>query len=350
MITRISISLLGGVLALTALNCSSSGGTYAATADAGPPLCDTSKCGEGNECIEDEGTTECRLTCDAQRGANGCPATYSCVTTTASTFCKQDKVTVTVGAGQYGAYCTSLDGKEAAECDQDQGFFCQYTDRNDPNAFCTRYDCEDDTDCTGGYFCGTANDVPAKAKEKRTIGATHKVCLPRLFCAPCSTNLDCGPGAGGVPQVCSPDANGAMFCTKACTKDSNCNDEAKCADDGTSGKVCTPIAGTCVGDGSFCSPCRSDADCSSGGGACVRSRYSTEKSCTVPSKVKCDLEGDKPVFDCPKDMPSGSPKKSFVSCVGQVFNEVPLDQCSGLVPLGASEDDGVQVGCYARKR
>ncbi len=350
MSTRISISILGGLLmAVTGLNCSLSAGTYTAPADAAPS-CDPAKCAEGNECIDDQGVIECRLTCESQRGATGCPSNYTCVTTEVASFCKKDKLEVTVRAGQYGAACSSLEGKEAAECDQEQGFYCQYSDRNDPNAFCTQYDCESDADCTGGYFCSSANDVPEKAKKARTIGATHKVCMPRAYCAPCAVDLDCAPANDGTRQVCSSDAAGAGFCTKACLKDTNCNDEAKCVDDGEHGKVCSPIAGVCVGDGDLCSPCRADDDCAKGGGACVKSRYSTEKTCTVPSKKKCSIKGDAPIFDCPKDMPEGTPKKSFVSCVGEVFNEVPRDQCSGLVPLGTSEDDGVQVGCYARKR
>ena len=357
MSTRTSFTILGGLtLAVTMLNCSWSAGTFTPGAADAAPTCDTSKCAEGNECIEDQGVTECRLTCTSQRGATGCPASYSCITTDVASFCKPDKVQVTLGEGQYGAHCTSLDGKEAAECDQAQGFFCQYIDRNDPNAFCTRYDCATDDDCTGGYYCGSANDIPAKAKQARTIGATHKVCLPRAYCAPCTTDLDCAPADDGTKQFCTSDSNGVNFCTKNCLKDTNCPDEAKCKDDGDHGRACIPIAGTCVGDGLLCSPCRSDADCAAGGGACVKSRYSTEKTCTVPSKVKCDITGDTAVFDCPKDLPPNAAKDSFASCVGQVFNEVPLDQCSGLVVQSRERDEtgalvpSYQVGCYARER
>lgn len=344
MSTRISFSVLGGLLLGAGLfNCSLSGGTYEDGPDAAP-TCDTAKCAAGNECIEDQGVTECRLTCDTQRGATGCPTNYTCASNGSRTFCKADKNQPTPRAGQYGAACTALQGVNAEECDYESGFYCQFNDRNDPNAFCTRYDCESDADCTGGYFCGSANDIPFGAKEKRVIGATHKACLPRTFCSPCETDLDCAPD-NGVPQFCERDVNGAGYCTKECSKDTNCNDEAACVDG-----LCAPIAQVCVGDGSFCSPCRSDADCATGGGACVKSRYSTEKTCTVPSKKKCDITGETAVFDCPTDMPALSPARSFVSCVGQVFSEVPVDQCSGLVPLGKTEDDGVQVGCFGRLR
>ena len=88
----------------------------------------------------------------------------------------------------------------------------------------------------------------------------------------------------------------------------------------------------------------------------MKSRYSTEKTCTAPSKVECDLEGESPVFDCPKELPSASPRDAISSCVGQFFTEVPLDQCSGLVVQSYSRDEqnkrvpSYQIGCYARRR
>ena len=343
--TRSWVTLVGVSLSLGLVHCSNSAGTFDGTGGAQP--CDDSKCNPGNQCIESNGVTECRLTCDAQRGATGCPTNYSCVIENAVGFCKADKFQPTPGPGQWGAPCSSLEGALASECDQANEFYCQYDDRNDPNAFCTSY-CNDDADCTGGYYCGTANDIPGGVRDKRTIGAVHKVCLPRDYCAPCVNDLDCAVSNDGTKQVCVADANNQGICTKPCSKNTNCNDEAACVDVGLESNVCYPIAGVCVGDGNLCSPCRSDSDCTAGGGACVQSRYSTERSCTVASKKPCNVTGDTPVYDCP-DLPEGTARGSFVSCVGQVFAEVPEDQCSGLVPLGGA-NDGQQVGCYARRR
>ena len=314
--------------------------------------CDPAKCAAGNQCIEQDGVTECRLTCDAQTGPTGCPYGYRCATGATATYCQALTYKTTEAPGQWGTPCNSLEGAEASACDKAQGFYCQFSDRNDPNAFCSLYGCQSDSECAGGYYCGDANVIPSAPRAKRTIGETERYCLPRTYCAPCEHDVDCGPADDGQKQRCAADANGKGFCTKPCTKDTNCADEAKCVDyDDT--KVCYPIAQVCVGDGNFCSPCRSDADCTAGGGACVKSRYSTEKTCTVASKVKCENVGSQtkpPVFDCPATTPEGAAANSIVSCVGAIYKEVPADQCSGLVRFGRREEDGYQVGCYARPR
>lgn len=313
--------------------------------------CDPAKCSAGNQCIEQDGVTECRLTCDMQVGPTGCPSGYRCFGAPVS-YCQALVPQTPAAQGQWGTSCNSLEGVEAAGCDNANGFYCHFDDRNDPNAFCTRMDCQTDRECAGGYYCGSANVIPPGRRDKREIGVTQKRCLKRTYCSPCSTDVDCGPADDGTKQFCVPGANGDGLCTKACTKDTNCADEATCRDFGDDRKLCYPNAEVCVGDGNLCSPCRSDADCAAGGGACVKSRYSTEKTCTVPSKVTCKLgnETTPSVFDCPEATPPGSAANSIVSCVGEVYSEVPENQCSGLVRFARSEDGGYQIGCYARTR
>lgn len=305
--------------------------------------CDSSKCAPENTCIEHEGVTECRLTCESQRGAKGCPANYTCIQSGDVAFCKEDKYSYEPRAGQWGFPCAAQEGLFASQCDQENGFYCLYGEPNDPYASCTS-SCTDDTDCTGGYYCGNTNDIPASAREKRTVGAVHRLCLPRAYCAPCENDVDCGPAANGNKQYCVGDANGKGICTPTCDSDGACNDEASCLPLNDTTKICYPIAQVCVGDGNLCSPCHSDADCAAGG-ACVDSAYTTERTCSTPSKVKCNLDNETKPFDCPKETPPGAAAKSFVSCVGEVYKEVPRDQCTGLVYIS---NDSPVVGCYAR--
>lgn len=310
--------------------------------DAGLVTCDSSKCAPDNTCIEYEGVTECRLTCDAQRGATGCPQNYSCIQHGSATFCKADRWSYEPAPGQWGTPCAAQEGLNASQCDSANGFRCLYNEPNDPNAICTAW-CETDEDCTGGFYCGDANDIPASARTRRTVGAVNRLCLPRSYCAPCENDVDCAPAPNGTKQYCVSDKNGAGICAPTCDSDGACNDEAFCANFGDK-NLCYPIAEVCVGDGTFCSPCRSDSDCKDGG-ACVDSAYTTERNCSVPSKVKCQAQANPPKFDCPKAMPAGTAKNSFPYCPGEFFKEAPRDHCTGLIELSK---DGQAIGCYAR--
>ena len=120
------------------------------------------------------------------------------------------------------------------------------------------------------------------------------------------------------------DAN--AYCTRACTQDADC----------AGGKYCFPNAGTCVGDGKLCSPCRSDSDCKAGGGICASSSYTTERFCTQPSASKC----------ASRDCPAAPEGVAGVGCTKEPFDDVPGGSCIGLFKL----DKNDIPGCYTRAR
>mgnify|MGYP005858760025 CR=1 FL=1 len=308
-----------------------------------PATCDDAKCAPGNKCLPLDGEVKCRKVCTSNTDPTAsCPFGYTCVPQDGvEAFCVKDRAELTQGPGQWGNPCNAAGGLDAnPDCDSAQGFYCYGTSPNDGASYCTRYDCETDRDCGAGFYCGDANIAPNVTTTKRTVGQTQRVCLKRSYCAPCKADLDC-PAQNGIPQRCVPDDDGNGFCSPECTNSQNCNFEAQCVSGLTDLTVWYPRAGGCVGDGSLCSPCRSDADCPQG--ACVQGTYTTEKSCTVKSGITCkDGSQNGTDFDCPT---VASPKVP-IRCLGMVFDTVPRDHCHGLYPLGQSAD----VGCWTPRR
>jgi hypothetical protein len=258
-------------------------------------------------------------------------------------------------AGQWGFTCLATGGEaQNPACDSAQGFKCYGQNPSDGAAFCTIFDCKDDTDCRGGWACATVNAAPNVTTDVRSpIGMTRKVCLPRGYCDACTSDIDC-PTVSGRVQRCVADTAGAKFCSSTCTSDSNCASEARCTGGGGSGGTsdggsgdlfCFPRAGTCVGDGSVCAPCHSDADCPKG--ACIKSDFSTERSCTVQSKVPCSIAGGGAlVSDCPP-LILREQTDAMLSCeVLPMSHLIPQNQCFGYIQFA----DGVQPGCYTPKR
>ena len=318
-------------LVLTSAGCSST------TTEA----CDSSKCLPGNACLTDGTEVKCRRPCATQ---SDCPFNYHCASYDPKPFCVADKTAYTKAAsGQWGARC--LPGGDSA-CDTDQGFFCYGTSPSDGSAFCTQFDCTSDSDCKGGYWCATVNAAPNAVDAKRSVGETRKVCVPRDYCSPCATDVDC-PSVGGAAGHCVNDSAGNLYCATECQKDNNCVAQAACTDVGIGVKVCAPRAGACVGDGSICSPCRSDADCPAG--VCARSGYSTETFCTVKSETPCNVVGGKlQGAKCP-----GSPISGVkIGCQPDNTDPyIPKDQCMGLVPLGVGTDgETIVPGCWTPAR
>jgi hypothetical protein len=146
--------------------------------------------------------------------------------------------------------------------------------------------------------------------------------------------------------------------------------------------ACEPRAGTCLGTGGFCSPCRADSDCT-GGGTCLYTDYSTERYCSVPmSAGTCppDAAGmtytinEPPKGDCPA-APQGSAAavsgKGAVGCTiagtactsnktcklgttcveGFCMALAPANQCIALTSI--SDGNGGEtsvVGCWTVNR
>ncbi len=346
--------------------------------------CDSSKCAAGNECIDDgsgSGAT-CHKVCTGQAG---CPAGYSCHEGQAGA-----KVANWCVPGWHTP-CAPGGGEQGnPDCDAAHGFGCYGTSPTDGSAFCTRFDCAKDSDCLGGWWCATVNQGPNVTTAKATFGPTRTVCLPRVYCAPCQADVDCNAAPDGTPQRCVGDAQGSGFCALQCQKNVDCPFDATCviqatvcapsqgqacrtdADcppaggvyqhcDGTmctpecasnadcggsqacvTRGLCAPRAGVCKGDGGFCSPCSSDADCTSGD--CLTAANSTERFCSAKATTaSCSAS----VLD-----PPGCPAhKSSDGWIGVACTQTPANQCIGLVTFGSVAGSPQPVpGCWTVNR
>jgi hypothetical protein len=393
----IPLSALAALLLLLSaaglFGCSTSGG------------CQSSQCAPGNQCIDDGagGGATCHKVCVKQAD---CPANYYCNDGLANggtvSWCAPNTLTYPPGTGEWGTLCRASKGEGAnPDCNWDQGFACYGTSPDDANAFCTQFACTADSECPGGWWCSTQNVGPNVTSGAPTLGKTRTVCLPRTYCAPCKKDLDCYAPPNSPAMKCVPDTAGSAFCSTTCANDSTCSLDAQCAapwkvcvqpvaggttcqtddqcppaagtyqhcvqgtctpecasaSDCAAGqtcvaniKVCVPRAGVCVGDGSFCSPCRSDDDCASkttGVGAtqpsgyCLNAQeliggaYSTERFCSAPATAACDAGA----AACPAQQPGANWKA--VACT-----DPPLNQCVGIVTFAGS---GIP-GCWTANR
>jgi hypothetical protein len=300
--------------------------------------------------------------------------------------------------GQWGDTCAPSGGEAGnPSCDLADGFACYGSNPTDATAFCTLFGCAVDTDCPGTWWCATVNQGPNVTSTKATYGITRSVCLPREYCSPCQTDHDCATAADGTPQHCVADAKGNRTCAPTCANDGNCaldatcqnwrsvcspvqgatcqsdddcaplagvaqhcdggkcapecGSNADCAGLGDGGaaatcqwqSVCAPRAGVCVGAGGFCSPCRSDRDCTNG--FCLSGMpYSTERFCSIKSSiVPCDTTDANP-----PGCPTYATTDNWVAnaCVSS-----PANQCEGLVVLGSSTANETDLpGCWTVNR
>jgi hypothetical protein len=380
----VALALLWGAL-LAPAGCSSSPAAAA---------CDSSKCAAGNACIDDgsgAGAT-CHKTCTTQAG---CPAGYACHQAvsqgTLASWCVAD----------WHVTCRPQDGEQDnPACDTAKGFGCYGTSPTDASSFCTRFQCATDADCLAGWWCATVNEAPNVTTATATLGQVRSVCLPRTYCSPCASDADCNPTPDGTPQQCVGDAQGNPFCATVCEKNVDCPFDAtclvqaticapaqgqacrvdadcppaggvyqhcdgghctpECAGDGdcASGSgdaaaaaaaqhcvtrgLCAPRAGTCKGDGGFCSPCRSDADCTTG--YCVYAGNSTERFCSAKATGgTCNPNLTNP--------PGCPPRKASDNWIGTACTSSPPDQCIGLVTFGTSAGSPQPVpGCWTANR
>ncbi|HEY1958110.1 MAG TPA: hypothetical protein VGH28_20965 [Polyangiaceae bacterium] len=364
--------------------CNSDEACTTANGNAGCAKCDPTQCLPNNTCASGwatssdaikadaaNKTTACRLTCTKP---TDCPFNFTCVGGDGGNgYCAQDRTAYTpsvkgepAGGLPWGAPCDPTKGfDQNSDCDVSQQFWCYGASPTDANAFCTQYQCTDDADCPGGWWCASVNDSPnvtgpctagtsiaaGNCKPFRPDwGTTTTVCLPRVYenkpgtyCAPCNSDVDC-PAAGGTAQHCvSADANGGdeKVCATECQTDGNCPPDEACLDPGTGTQVCVPRAQTCKGDGTFCSPCHSDDDCSANGGFCVQADYSTEHFCTAPTPT-CSYNSTTGYTDtCPTLPDLAKPPNTTTDGVGCSYNNangIPTKQCYAGNPFG--------LGCY----
>jgi hypothetical protein len=376
--------------------------------------CDS--CAAGNQCIDD-GTgagPSCHQVCSAQAG---CPPNWYCNDGQKAggvSWCVQNTITADGGPGQWGAPCNPAAGEgKNPGCDWDQGFACYAQSPADGNAYCTQFACTTNSDCKGGWWCSTQNVGPNATSGDPTFGKTRNICLKREYCAPCKKDLDCYFDPGTEPLHCVPDSKGNGFCSTACGNDTSCNLDAVCkapwavctpptgpacvtdddcppahgtfqhcvakgvdagADAGgactpeCSGasdcsdkqscvstlQVCMPRAGVCVGDGTFCSPCRSDLDCAppmTGAvagqppGYCFTAPYSLERFCSAPSTANdCDAGLGNP--------PGCPPATSTDNWKASVCTPTPSGiQCIGVVTFGTQNGQPLaNSGCWTVNR
>lgn len=307
-----------------------------------PVGCDETLCAKNNKCIDNGKSTECRLQCAKQQD---CPGKFQCVANAKGvTFCAPLEgyaASITPkDKGQWGSTCKATGGLDGnPDCDSDQGFWCYGENPSDAESFCTQYQCKTDAECKGGFYCATINSAPDVRTAKRSVGQTTTACLPRTYCAPCKSDVDC-PSVNGTAQHCIAGADEVMFCSPECANAGNCRLDATCANYGDF-NACKPRAGVCKGDGSFCAPCRSDDDCTNG--VCLTASYSREKYCGTKSTKPCAVVNDRLVADCPTTAPAGTD----VSCETTRDNQsIPKDYCFGLITMGGSPADG----CFTRER
>jgi len=212
---------------------------------------------------------------------------------------------------------------------------------------CAQAGCKQDADCQpngGAEKCfGGACELPCKkdADCAASNGAPQHcgqagACVAKA----CASDDDCPPAAGTF-QHCNGGA-----CTPECSTSADCN--AATGDQACVPlSVCTPRAGGCVGDGTFCSPCRSDADCN--GGYCVNAQYSTERFCSAATVggVACPATAAPPSTTCPK-LPANASAKGFGCTTSADGSLAPANQCVGEVPFGMSQGQVVYVaGCFS---
>ena len=313
-------------------------GVVAVVSACGDDACDSSKCAAGNKCLALNGITGCRKTCSSNTDpATSCPVNYTCTDplTGGSPFCVAIQAQITPkDAGQWGFGCLANLGADNPACDSAQAFYCYGESPTDANAYCTRYDCTADNECGAGFWCATINKQPSVlAAARGAVGATQRVCLRRAYCATCKADVDC-PTTKGIAQHCIVDAAGASVCTPECDDTSNCPNEAQCANAGFAKKICYPRSTACVGAGTLCSSCRSDADCKDG--ACVKGEFTTERSCATRA-ISCS--------DCPSSV--ASPKRT-VACSSKGSDSLPASYCTGVYALGGTA--GSDIGCWTPDR
>jgi hypothetical protein len=442
-------AFLIAILLFAAIACSSS-------THSNPVKCNPASCAAGSACVggSDAGAT-CQKLCTRQ---NDCPFNWYCNDGQPKSWCALSTINFSKQSGQFGDPCLPSGGENNSACDTLDTCGCYGTSPTDANAFCTLFDCAQDSDCQGGWWCATVDASPNVSTTARSFGKPPRnVCLPRKYCANCTSDHDCyvppnetpDGGVGPELQHCVPDSAGGSYCSSSCGSDANCPLDAVCrapwavcaprgcakdgdcqkfapnevcvggacqvpciasadcpasngapqhcsdagtcvpqsctSDDdcppaagtfqhckgggctpecGSDGdcnpdvgdqactkplKVCMPRAGICVGDGSFCSPCRADADCSNG--YCIAAGYSTERFCsqTMQPGTSCSSTGPTSGA-CPTRANSANYKA--VACTSSASDTAPANQCIGVVTFGMSSTGRPQIvpGCWTVNR
>ena len=191
---------------------------------------------------------------DVVAGTNG----HSC----AVNPCASGHTCIARYADDLDAYCGALCAADA-ECPPDMA--CRPPLHGGPSACHYRGYCEA---CTFDEQCGYANELCVAADPAVSPGASFcsTACLPGAHAAPCPEFSTCLE---------------ALFCQSTGTWVSDCAQcTGECGATVLNNFQCFPDAGTCVGDGSLCSPCRHSDQCTTG--VCDSGWSMDFNTCTQP--------------------------------------------------------------------
>ncbi|HZU84937.1 MAG TPA: hypothetical protein VE987_18525 [Polyangiaceae bacterium] len=288
------------------------GGWWCATIDRAPNVSSASRSfgSPRTVCLPRGYCAPCRMDHDCPVAADG----------TTQQHCARDAT----GAGFCSPQCASDD-----QCPLDAT--CQPS----PWGVCAPAACQVDADCAGPAGqrcssgtcrapCSTSADCPAAngAPQRCDQG----VCAPRA----CASDDDCPPSAAGIFEHCNQGS-----CAPECGSAADCDRDQTCSALAT----CMPRAGVCVGDGRFCSPCRSDADCAPGGGYCLDAVDSTERFCSQPVAAGSTCSTAASIASICPAVPRGASSRA-VTCTTTSSDFAPAGQCVGEVTFAGQPVPG----------
>ncbi|HVR18146.1 MAG TPA: hypothetical protein VMS65_00575 [Polyangiaceae bacterium] len=316
--------------------------------DACPNLCNGASCDADADTGTPAPTTRGRFTPCGSNASCDEASGFSCVDGSCQHPCRSHfdcgGVARCERSGRGGAYCalttppTEPGGYYSTcptgECDTARGFSCVGAGVGDTESYCTS-DCVSDADCPAGFLCDALSSAS---------GTARTMCVPRGFCAECTSDEDCLSVPGGV---CARDASGEKHCTAECDPNRNscpwgASTDCRVTDDELGAPTCQHRSGSCGGEGNGCDPCVRDDECPNG--YCLTSFYTGERWC-VDQTLPCSCEGLPNTQDfcggangCP-DSPSGLRMVCYdTSPPGEGF-------CVGVNLPGSSTSAG-QLSCW----
>jgi len=183
-----------------------------------------------------------------------------------------------ISAKGYGQHC-----KGHTEC-VPYGLACYSWGDEDADPFCSK-NCEDSFDCPEYFVCD----------YKYGFETPLKLCKEAKYCSPCEADIQCSLAG----MECIADEKGGKFCSYPCKPGTlSCDGGSRCAwIEAEGGFFCLPYWGACVGDGSQCSPCKVEEDCSEKGRHCIETYYTHERFCTAECALTEDCPHDFGCFD-----------------------------------------------------